>query len=149
MTIIGLTGPTGSGKSSCSAYLSSVGIPTIDADRIYHDLIASPSPCTAEIVKEFGESVLDACGGINRKALAAIVGIFYIVIVGIIDAVFTSMFVYMFAYFSNNNAKYAIESGDTTSAPKTLKILSLIEMIFAAIIAIAGGLLIIAVFAFM
>ena len=73
MTIIGLTGPTGSGKSSCSAYLSSVGIPTIDADRIYHDLIASPSPCTAEIAKEFGKSVLDACGGIDRKALAAIV----------------------------------------------------------------------------
>ena len=83
------------------------------------------------------------------KALAAIVGIFFIVIVGIIDAVFTSMFVYMFAYFSNNNAKYAIESGDATSTPKTLKLLSLIEMILAAIIAIVGGLLIIGVFAFM
>ena len=83
------------------------------------------------------------------KALAAIVGIFFIVIVGIIDAVFTSMFVYMFAYFSNNNAKYAIESGDATSTPKTLKILSLIEMILAAIIAIVGGLLIIGIFAFM
>lgn len=83
------------------------------------------------------------------KALAAIVGIFFIVIVGIIDAVFTSMFVYMFAYFSNNNAKYAIESGDATSTPKTLKLLSLIEMILAAIIAIVGGLLIIGIFAFM
>lgn len=84
------------------------------------------------------------------KALAAIAGIFIIVIVGIIDAVFTSMFVYMFAYFSNNNAKYAIEvGGDTTSTPKTIKILSLIEMILAAIIAIVGGLLIIGIFAFM
>ena len=83
------------------------------------------------------------------KALTAIVGIFFIVIVGIIDAVFTSMFVYMFAYFSNNNAKYAIESGDTTNTPKTLKLLSLIEMILAAIIAIVGGLLIIGTFAFM
>ena len=83
------------------------------------------------------------------KALAAIAGIFIIVIVGIIDAVFTSMFVYMFAYFSNNNAKYAIESGDATSTPKTLKFLSLIEMILAAIIAIVGGLLIIGIFAFM
>ena len=82
------------------------------------------------------------------KPLAAIVGIFYIVIVGIIDAVFTSMFVYMFAYFSNNNAKYAIESGDATSTPKTLKLLSLIEMILAAIIAIVGGLLIMLPFAF-
>lgn len=71
-------------------------------------------------------------------------------IVGIIDTVFTSMFVYMFAYFSNENAKLAIEvGGDATSMPKTLKILSLIEMILAAIIAIVGGLLITGIFAFM
>ena len=91
----------------------------------------------------------DAGFAVLFMPLAAIAGIFYIVIVGIIDAVFTSMFVYMFAYFSNNNAKYAIESGDATSTPKTLKILSLIEMILAAIIAIVGGLLIIGIFAFM
>ena len=91
----------------------------------------------------------DAGFAVLGKVFAAIAGIFMIVIVGIIDAVFTSMFVYMFAYFSNNNAKYAIESGDTTSAPKTLKILSLIEMILSAIIAIVGGLLIMGIFAFM
>ena len=91
----------------------------------------------------------DAGFAVLLQALAAIAGIFYIVIVGIIDAVFTSMFVYMFAHFSNNNAKYAIESGDTTNTPKTLKILSLIEMILSAIIAIVGGLLIMGIFAFM
>ena len=91
----------------------------------------------------------DAGFAVLLQALAAIAGIFFIVIVGIIDAVFTSMFVYMFAYFSNNNAKYAIESGDTTNTPKTLKILSLIEMILSAIIAIVGGLLIMGIFAFM
>lgn len=83
------------------------------------------------------------------KVLAVFAGAILVLFVGIIDAVFTSMLVYMFAYFSNNNAKYAIESGDTTNTPKTLKFLSLIEMIFAAIIAITGGLLMIAVFAFM
>ena len=83
------------------------------------------------------------------KAFAVIAGMFMLLFVGVIDSVFTSLFVYMFAYFSNNNAKYAIESGDTTNTPKTLKILSLIEMILAAIIAIVGGLLIMGIFAFM
>jgi uncharacterized membrane protein len=82
------------------------------------------------------------------KALAVIAGAFMVLFVGIIDAVFTSLFVYMFADFSHNNAQYAIESGDTTRAPKVLCILSMLEMIFAAIIAIVGGLLIILPFVF-
>ena len=91
----------------------------------------------------------DAPFGEIGKAFTVIFGVVLVFAIGIIDAVFTSMFVYMFAYFSNNNAKYAIESGDTTNTPKALKHLSLIEMILAAIIAIVGGLLIIGIFAFM
>ena len=84
------------------------------------------------------------------KAFAVIAGMFMVLVVGIIDSVFTSLFVYMFACFSHRNAKLALETGgDATTAPKTLKILSLIQMIVAAIIAIAGGLLIIGIFAFM
>ena len=84
------------------------------------------------------------------KAFAVIAGMLMVLIAGIIDSVFTSLFVYTFAYFSHRNAKLALETGgDATTAPKTLKILSLIQMIVAAIIAIAGGLLIIGIFAFM
>lgn len=92
----------------------------------------------------------DAAFGEIGKLFAIFAGFAMVRIAGIIDTVFTSMFVYMFAYFSNENAKLAIEvGGDATSMPKTLKILSLIEMILAAIIAIVGGLLITGIFAFM
>lgn len=84
------------------------------------------------------------------KAFAVFAGAITVLIVGIIDAVFTSLFVYMFAYFSHENAKLAIkEGGDSSTTPKALRVLSLIEMIIAAIIAIATGLLIIGVFTFM
>ena len=73
MTIIGITGPTGSGKSSCSAHLQALGIPVIDADRIYHLLIEAPSPCTRELIARFGNQIEDPHGGIDRKALAALV----------------------------------------------------------------------------
>lgn len=80
---------------------------------------------------------------------AVFVGAILVLIVGIIDAVFTSLFVYMFAYFSHENAKLAIEEGgDTSTTPKTLRVLSLIEMIISAIIAIVAGLLIILPLAF-
>jgi len=83
------------------------------------------------------------------RALAAVAGLFAVIIIGIIDAIFTSTTVYMFAYFSNKNAIRAIEQGgDTTTTPKVLKILSLIEMIIAAIIAIIGGLLVLLLFSF-
>lgn len=92
----------------------------------------------------------DAAFGEIGKLFAIFAAFAMVRIAGIIDTVFTSMFVYMFAYFSNENAKLAIEvGGDATSMPKTLKILSLIEMILAAIIAIVGGLLITGIFAFM
>lgn len=73
MTIIGITGPTGSGKSSCSSYLQTLGIPVIDADHIYHLLIEAPSPCTRELIERFGKQIEDPHGGINRKALASLV----------------------------------------------------------------------------
>ena len=83
------------------------------------------------------------------KVFAIFAGAILVLIVGIIDAVFTSLFVYMFAYFSHENAKLAIEEGgDTSTTPKALRVLSLIEMIIAAIIAIVGGLLIILPFVF-
>ena len=84
------------------------------------------------------------------KTFAVIAGMFMLLFVGVMDSVFTSLFVYMFAYFSHRNAKLALEAGgDATTAPKALKILSLIQMIIAAIIAISGGLLIVGIFALM
>ncbi len=73
MKVIGLTGPSGAGKGICCDYFSSQEIPCIDTDNVYHNLIKAPSPCTRELVNEFGESIINGRGGIDRKALAAIV----------------------------------------------------------------------------
>lgn len=83
------------------------------------------------------------------RTIGAVVGFFAVILIGIIDAVFTSLFVYMFAYFSNKNAILAMErDGDTSNMPQTLRVLSVIEMIVAAIIALTGLLLIMLFFAF-
>ena len=105
---------------------------------------------SSSITESWNQPVDNEAGlGEIGKAFAVIAGAFIVLFVGIIDAVFTSLFVYMFAYFSHENAKLAIEEGgDTSTTPKTLRVLSLIEMIIAAIIAIVGGLLIILPFAF-
>ena len=74
MLIIGITGPSGAGKGAVSEYLKTkYNFKIIDADRIYHDIISSPSPCVAELTNHFGESVLNKNGGIDRKALSRLV----------------------------------------------------------------------------
>ncbi len=72
MRIIGLTGPSGSGKGALGEIFASVDIPSIDTDKVYHELLLPPSACFDELVGEFGTSIL--CDGhIDRKTLANIV----------------------------------------------------------------------------
>lgn len=73
MKIIGLTGPSGSGKSYCGQALAAHEIPTINADDVYHALISSDTPCAREIAETFGNEILYKDRSVNRKALAAIV----------------------------------------------------------------------------
>lgn len=73
MIVIGLTGPSGSGKGSVAQILSEYGIVCIDADSVYHNLITPPSPCLDEIVECFGYGVLNAGGQLDRAALAKMV----------------------------------------------------------------------------
>ena len=67
MIIIGLTGGIGSGKSSVARYLEEEGFPIIDADRVGHELLDSPSIQDA-IVALFGNEVLEE-GTISREKL--------------------------------------------------------------------------------
>ena len=84
------------------------------------------------------------------KILAIFAGAIAIILIGICDAVFTSLFVYMFAYFSHQHAKIAIEAcSDESTTAKALRVIAVIEMVIAAIVAIIGGLLIILLFSFM
>ena len=70
MKIIGLTGPSGSGKSELCACLAKFGIPNVNADKIYHQLLTPPSPCLDEIENHFGKSVIKEDGTLDRRRLA-------------------------------------------------------------------------------
>lgn len=73
MLVIGLTGPTGAGKGAVASIFADYGIPVINADRVYHDLIAPPSSCLQELAEVFGKQILLADGSLDRRALGGIV----------------------------------------------------------------------------
>lgn len=71
--VIGLVGTIASGKSTVAAMLANRGAEIIDADRVYHDLVATGSPLLRAIVARFGGGILHDNGSLNRGALGAIV----------------------------------------------------------------------------
>lgn len=73
MKIIGLTGPSGAGKGTLGACFEACGVPVIDTDRVYHDLLVPPSACLDELVSAFGSHILSSDGTLDRTALAALV----------------------------------------------------------------------------
>ena len=73
MLLIGLTGPSGSGKSRVAEIFSHFGLPILNADEIYHQLLIPPSPCLEALVSRFGAGILTAAGTLNRRVLADIV----------------------------------------------------------------------------
>ena len=74
MTVIGITGPSGAGKGKASEILKSkYGFSIIDADNVYHSLVSKPSDCLDEIKLEFGDSVIDAHGALDRASLRKLV----------------------------------------------------------------------------
>ena len=70
---IGLTGGVGCGKSTVSRYLSSLGIPIVDGDRIAHEATEPGSAVMREIARVFGEDMLRGDGTLDREKLAALV----------------------------------------------------------------------------
>ena len=72
MLIIGITGGSGSGKSTVADILCSFGAETIDADVVYHDLLNNSEAMKSELKKRFPETITDE-GKLSRKALAKIV----------------------------------------------------------------------------
>ena len=74
MFIIGITGPSGAGKGAASEYLNAkYGYKIIDADRVYHEIISTPSACVIELEEHFGKEIINELGGIDRKALSKLV----------------------------------------------------------------------------
>lgn len=73
MLVIGLTGPSGAGKGSVADIFSAYGIPVINADEVYHQLLLPPSLCLDELTDRFGVGILSENGTLDRRALGAIV----------------------------------------------------------------------------
>lgn len=70
--IIGLTGPTGSGKSSVSAVAEGLGIKVIDCDKYARIAVLKGSDGLKALTEVFGKEILFENGELNRKALAGL-----------------------------------------------------------------------------
>ena len=73
MTVLGICGGSGSGKSTVADMLADFGVCVLDADRIYHELVDAPSPCVDALVDAFGTQILSQDGALDRRALSRIV----------------------------------------------------------------------------
>ena len=71
--IIGVTGPTGSGKGEVSKYLKSLRFIHIDFDVLSRDVQKKGSPCLKEITDAFGMDIIDTNGNLKRQELGKIV----------------------------------------------------------------------------
>lgn len=71
--IIGLTGSIGSGKSTASAKLASLGAYVLDADATSRALLEPDGACYQEVIHAFGDGIVRADGSIDRSALGKIV----------------------------------------------------------------------------
>ena len=71
--VYGLTGGTGSGKTSVSNYLKELGYTVIDADKIAREITETGSPVLAELKNTFGDSIIAEDGSLLRKKLGSIV----------------------------------------------------------------------------
>jgi dephospho-CoA kinase len=71
--VVALTGGIGSGKTSVSDRLASLGATVIDADVIAHELTGPGGKALEAIAAEFGSEVLDAERGLDRAAMRRLV----------------------------------------------------------------------------
>lgn len=70
---VGLTGGIASGKSAVSSRLAGHGALVIDADELAREVVRPGSQGLNEVIEEFGTSVLDERGVLDRSALGRIV----------------------------------------------------------------------------
>ena len=73
VSVIGVTGGIGSGKSTASQILGELGATVIDADQVGHKIYLPDTPGWREIVEAFGEDVLAPDRTVDRSKLGPIV----------------------------------------------------------------------------
>ncbi|WP_202710710.1 dephospho-CoA kinase [Sporosalibacterium faouarense] len=71
--VIGLTGGIATGKSTASKYLVEKGYSVIDADVLAREVVDVGRPAYEDILKEFGDKILNEDLTINRTKLGGII----------------------------------------------------------------------------
>jgi len=71
--VVGVTGNIACGKSTVMRCLGEYGAELIDADTVYHELIAPGRPLWKAVRARFGDGVVRDDGSIDRRALGGIV----------------------------------------------------------------------------
>ncbi len=71
--IVGLTGGTGTGKTSVARVFYENGFEVIDYDKITREIYIKGSSCLNELAENFGKEILTPDGELNRKKLGSIV----------------------------------------------------------------------------
>lgn len=71
--VIGITGGSGSGKTTICEAAEKLGILVIDADKVARKVLDKGTPAYNETIAHFGEGILKPSGYINRQKLAEIV----------------------------------------------------------------------------
>lgn len=73
MKIVGLTGGSGTGKGTVAKIFAEYGIPSVDTDAVYHELLENDRELNLELAAAFGAGILGEGGKVNRKLLATTV----------------------------------------------------------------------------
>lgn len=73
MLTIGLCGGSGTGKTTAQTAFAEAGVPGLDTDVLYHELIAGDTPLSRKMIEIFGECIRLENGGIDRRRLAGLV----------------------------------------------------------------------------
>lgn len=70
MRVFGITGGSGSGKTSVSKIFANLGAEIIDTDKISREVTTAGSECLRELSAYFGDDILSEDGELDRRKLA-------------------------------------------------------------------------------
>ena len=73
MSVYGLTGGIGAGKSTVAGMIQEAGVPVVLADDVGRQVVSKGSEGLSAIVASFGAEVLDSTDGLDRRKLGGIV----------------------------------------------------------------------------
>ena len=68
---VGVTGPTGAGKSTLRGLTGELGFVWLDTDIIAREIVEPGTPALAELAERFGQDIIRPDGSLDRALLAA------------------------------------------------------------------------------